>query len=52
MIKTLDEIVEAVRNRPIKTVAVAVAEHESVLSAVKQAAEWGIAEAVLVGDRD
>ncbi|MFW6437622.1 MAG: bifunctional enoyl-CoA hydratase/phosphate acetyltransferase [Armatimonadota bacterium] len=52
MMKTLDEIVEAVRNRPIKTVAVAVAEHESVLSAVKQAAEWGIAEAVLVGDRD
>jgi len=36
----------------MKTVAVAVAEHESVLSAVKQAAEAGIAEAVLVGDRD
>ncbi|MBD3292335.1 MAG: bifunctional enoyl-CoA hydratase/phosphate acetyltransferase, partial [Armatimonadia bacterium] len=50
--KTLDDIVEAVRSRPIKTVAVAVAEHESVLGAVKQAAEWGIAEAVLVGDRE
>jgi phosphate butyryltransferase len=52
MMKTLDEIVEAVRSRPIKTVSVAVAEHESVLGAIKQAAEWGIAEAVLVGDRD
>jgi len=52
MITTLDDIVEAVRNRPMKTVAVAVAEHESVLSAVKQAGEWGIAEAVLVGDQD
>jgi len=52
VIRTLDEIVEAVRNRPMKTVAVAVAEHESVLSAVRQAADQGIAEAVLVGDRD
>lgn len=52
MINTLDEIVEAVRDRPIKTVAVAVAGHESVLSAVKQAGERGIAEAVLVGDRN
>ncbi|MGI5819856.1 MAG: bifunctional enoyl-CoA hydratase/phosphate acetyltransferase [Armatimonadota bacterium] len=49
---TLDGIVDAVRNRPIRTVAVAVAEHESILSAVRQAGEWGIAEAVLVGDRD
>lgn len=52
MIRTLDEIVEAVRSRPIRKLAVAVAEHESILSAVRQAAEWGIAEAILVGDRD
>jgi len=52
MIRTLDEIVEAVRSRPMKTVAVAVAEHQSVLAAVKQAAAMGIAEAVLVGDGD
>lgn len=52
MIRTLDDIMDAVRSRPMKTVAVAVAEHESVLSAVKQAAAEGIAEAVLVGDRD
>jgi phosphate butyryltransferase len=52
MMTTLDDIVEAVRSRPIKTVAVAVAEHESILSAVRQAGEWGIAEAVLVGDRE
>ncbi|MGD9498018.1 MAG: bifunctional enoyl-CoA hydratase/phosphate acetyltransferase [Armatimonadota bacterium] len=50
--RTLDDVVAAVRDRPMKTVAVACAEHESVLGAVKQAAEWGIAEAVLVGDRD
>ena len=49
---TFDQMVQAVRERPMKTVAVAVAEHESVLSAVKQAAELGIAEAVLVGGRD
>jgi len=52
VITSLDQIVEAVRSRPMKTVAVAVAQHESVLSAVKHAAEVGIAEAVLVGDRD
>lgn len=52
MLRTLDDIMDAVRNRPMKTVAVAVAEHESVLSAVKQAAEEGLAQAVLVGDRD
>ena len=52
MMKTMDDIVAAVRERPMKTVAVAVAEHESVLSAVKQAAELGIAEPVLVGGRD
>jgi len=52
MMKTLDEVVAAVRERPMKTVAVAVAEHESVLGAIKQATEMGIAEAVLVGARD
>ncbi|MCD6362096.1 MAG: bifunctional enoyl-CoA hydratase/phosphate acetyltransferase [Armatimonadetes bacterium] len=50
--KTLDDVVAAVRERPMKTVAVAVAEHESVLGAIRQAAEMGIAEAVLVGGRD
>ncbi len=52
MMTTLDHVVDAVRDRPMKTVAVAVAEHESVLSAVKQAAEMGIAEPVLVGGMD
>lgn len=52
MITTLDEIVAAVRERPMKTVAVAAAEHETVLGAIRQAHEQGIAEAVLVGDRD
>jgi phosphate butyryltransferase len=52
MIRALDGIIEAVRERPIRTIAVAAAEHESVIGAVWQAAEAGIAEAVLVGDRD
>ena len=52
MFTTLDEIVEAVQGRPMKTVAVAVAEHQSVLEAVKEAGERSIAEAVLVGSRE
>ncbi len=52
LFKTLDEIVEAVQDRPMKTVAVAAAEHERVLEAVKEASERGIAEAVLVGSRE
>jgi len=43
--------VDAVQDRPMKTVAVAVAEHQSVLEAFKAAEERGIAEAVLVGSR-
>ncbi len=52
MFRTLDDIVEAVRERPMKTVAVAAAEHETILGAIRQVHEQGIAEAVLVGDRD
>lgn len=52
MITRLDEIVDAVRERPVRTVAVAAAEHETVLEAVREAQEQGIAEAVLVGNRD
>ncbi|GAH00786.1 unnamed protein product, partial [marine sediment metagenome] len=52
MFRTLDEIVEAVQGRPMKTVAVAVAEHRSVLAAVKEAGERGIAEVVLVGSQE
>ncbi len=52
MLRTLDDVVEAVRDRPMKTVAVAAAEHHSVLEAVKQAGEQHIAEAVLVGSRE
>jgi len=49
MFMTLNDIVDAVKDRPMKTVAVAVAEHHSLLEAVKEAGERGIAEAVLVG---
>ena len=52
MITSLDQIVEAVRERPTRTIAVAAAEHETVLGAVRQAYEQGIAEAILVGNSD
>jgi phosphate butyryltransferase len=49
MFTNLDDIIEAVQDRPMKTVAIAVAEHCSLLEAVKHAREREIAEAVLVG---
>ena len=52
MITKLDDIVASVRERPMRSVAVAVAEHETVLGAIRQAHEQGIAEAVLVGNSD
>jgi len=50
--KRFEEVLEAVRDYPVRTVAVAVAHDETVIQAVKDAAEGGIAEAILVGDRD
>ena len=48
--KTFDEIVEAVRDYPVRKVAVACADDASVLEAVREARRLRIAEAVLIGD--
>ena len=48
--KKLSEIVDAVRDYPLKRVAVAAAADHTVVEAVKLAIDAGIAEATLVGD--
>ncbi|MDP4143656.1 MAG: phosphate butyryltransferase [Bacillota bacterium] len=52
MIKSFNEILDKVRSRDIKTVAVAVAQDEPVLEAVRDAKNNGIANAILVGDKE
>lgn len=52
MIKSFDEILKVAKERGPKTIAVAVAQDVEVLSAVNGAKEMGIAEAILVGDKD
>ena len=50
MNKSFDEIVSKVKECGKKTVAVAAAQDEAVLEAVKEAKKQGIADAILVGD--
>lgn len=52
MSKSFDEILGKVKARETKTVAVAVAQDEPVLEAVRDAKENGIANAILVGDKE
>ncbi|ADL53345.1 phosphate butyryltransferase [Clostridium cellulovorans] len=52
MIKSFDEIISKVKSSSLKTVAVAVAQDEPVLEAVRDAKKNGIANAILVGDKD
>ncbi|WP_461614447.1 phosphate butyryltransferase [Clostridium sp. Marseille-QA1073] len=52
MIKSFDEIIGKVKSQAIKTVAVAVAQDEPVLEAIRDAKKSGIANAILVGDRE
>lgn len=52
MIKNFDEVLEKVKAMKIKKVAVAVAQDEPVLEAIRDAKTNGIAEAILVGDKD
>lgn len=52
MINSFDEVLAKVKERPIKRVAVAVAQDEPVLEAIRDAMAEGIAKAVLVGDRE
>ncbi|MDZ7370130.1 MAG: bifunctional enoyl-CoA hydratase/phosphate acetyltransferase [candidate division KSB1 bacterium] len=51
MITTFAELIENVKSKPKKTIAVAMAESEEVLKAVAHAYQEGIAEAVLVGNK-
>ncbi|MGN0438212.1 MAG: phosphate butyryltransferase [Lachnospiraceae bacterium] len=52
MTKTFKELLENVAACPTKKVAVAVAQDDAVLEAVAEAKKRGIAEAILVGDKD
>jgi phosphate butyryltransferase len=52
MIKAFDEIIKSARERGPKIIAVAVAQDIEVLSAVNAAKDLGIANAVLVGDKE
>lgn len=52
MIKSFNEIIEKVKQNDMKKVAVAVAQDDAVLRAVKDAKDNGIADAVLVGNHD
>lgn len=50
MIKSFEEVIEKVKTKGIKKVAVAVAQDEPVLEAIRDANDKGIANALLVGD--
>lgn len=51
MIKSFNEIINRVKANGIKKVAVAVAQDEPVLEAIRDAKKMGIADAILVGER-
>lgn len=51
MISTFQELVDSVKSRPKKTIAVAMAEGEDVLKGIAQAHNEGLADAVLIGRR-
>lgn len=51
MIHKLSELIERAKHKPRKKIAVAAAEDEPVLKALKSALEQGIATPVLVGDK-
>lgn len=52
MIKSFDEILLKVKSNDMKTVAVAVAQDKPVLEAIRDAKKNGIAEAILVGNKN
>lgn len=52
MLKSFNEVLERVKSSKMKKVAVAVAQDKPVLEAVRDAKENGLADAVLVGDKD
>lgn len=52
MLKDFEELLELTKNKQPRKLAVAVAEDEEVLKAVKKAKEVGIAEAILIGNKE
>ncbi len=50
--KTFDRLLERVKGKPKKTIAVAMAEEEEALQAICKAHNEGVADAVLIGNRD
>lgn len=52
MIKSFDDVLKKVKANGMKKVAVAVAQDEPVLEAIRDAKKMGIAEAILVGDKE
>ncbi|AJA49665.1 phosphate butyryltransferase [Clostridium pasteurianum DSM 525 = ATCC 6013] len=52
MIKSFEEVLLKVKSKDIKTVSVAVAQDIPVLEAIRDAKKNGIAEAILVGDKE
>lgn len=52
MIKSFDDVISRVKSSGIKKVAVAVAQDEPVLEAIRDAKSMGIADAILVGDKE
>ena len=52
MIKSFQEVIQKVKEQKVKKVAVAVAQDRHVLEAVRDAKEQGIAEGILVGDKN
>ena len=52
MIKSFDEVLKKVKSQEMKKVAVAVAQDEPVLQAIRDAKNQGIADAILVGDKE
>ena len=51
MLKNFDMVIERVKLNKIKKIAVAVAQDEPVLEAIRDAKKAGIADAILIGDR-
>lgn len=52
MIKSFQEVLERVKNNEMKRIAVAAAQDEPVLEAIRDAKTHGLADAVLVGDKE
>ncbi len=52
MIKNFEEVITKVKSQSMKVVAVAVAQDEPVLEAIRDAKKNGIADAILVGDKE